>query len=96
MSGYEDLEEEDLGVAGSMEGIKKGNHHSCFFTTHLTMTQPRWLSCAPTEEVANEIRRAMDDAMGVVWVAKNDGKIVPGGSAPPVRWLTTCVTMQHQ
>ena len=40
--------------------------------------------CAPTEEVANEIRRAMDDAMGVVWVAKNDGKIVPGGSAPQV------------
>ena len=39
--------------------------------------------CAPTEEVANEIRRAMDDAMGVVWVAKNDGKIVPG-SAPQI------------
>ena len=26
----------------------------------------------------------MDDAMGVVWVAKNDGKIVPGGSAPQI------------
>ena len=40
--------------------------------------------CAPTEEVANEIRRAMDDAMGVVWVAKNEGSIVPGGGAPQV------------
>ena len=40
--------------------------------------------CAPTEEVAHEIRRAMDDAMGVVWLAKKEAEVVAGGGAPQV------------
>ena len=85
VSGYEDLEEEDLGEAGSLEVIIQEGQPP-FMLLHDTPNNDAasLVICAPTEEVANEIRRAMDDAMGVVWVAKNDGKIVPGGSAPQV------------
>ena len=85
VSGYEDLESEDLGVAGKMEEVIQEGQ-SPFMLLHDTPNNDAssLIICAPTEEVANEIRRAMDDAMGVVWVAKNDGKIVPGGSAPQV------------
>lgn len=85
VSGYEDLEENDLGEAGSLEEIIQEGQ-SPFMLLHDTPNNEAasLVICAPTEEVANEIRRAMDDAMGVVWVAKNDGKIVPGGSAPQV------------
>ena len=85
VSGYEDLEEEDLGEAGSLEEIIQEGQPP-FMLIHDTPNNDAasLVICAPTEEVANEIRRAMDDAMGVVWVAKNDGKIVPGGSAPQV------------
>lgn len=85
VSGYEDLEAEDLGVAGKMEEVLQEGQ-SPFMLLHDTPNNDAssLIICAPTEEVANEIRRAMDDAMGVVWVAKNDGKIVPGGSAPQV------------
>ena len=85
VSGYEDLEEEDLGEAGSLEEIIQEGQPP-FMLLHDTPNNEAasLVICAPTEEVANEIRRAMDDAMGVVWVAKNDGKIVPGGSAPQV------------
>jgi len=85
VSGYEDLEENDLGVAGRMEEILQEGQ-SPFMLLHDTPNDDAssLVICAPTEEVANEIRRAMDDAMGVVWVAKNSNKIVPGGGAPQV------------
>lgn len=85
VSGYEDLEDSDLGIAGKMEEIIQEGQPP-FMLLHDTPNNDAssLVICAPTEEVANEIRRAMDDAMGVVWVAKNDGKIVPGGSAPQV------------
>jgi archaeal chaperonin len=85
VSGHEDLEESDLGVAGRMEEILQEGQ-SPFMLLHDTPNDDAssLVICAPTEEVANEIRRAMDDAMGVVWVAKNDEKIVPGGGAPQV------------
>lgn len=85
VSGYEDLEENDLGVAGRMEEILQEGQPP-FMLLHDTPNDDAssLVICAPTEEVANEIRRAMDDAMGVVWVAKNSKKIVPGGGAPQV------------
>ncbi len=85
VSGHEDLEESDLGVAGRMEEIIQEGQPP-FMLLHDTPNDDAssLVICAPTEEVANEIRRAMDDAMGVVWVAKNDEKIVPGGGAPQV------------
>ena len=85
VSGHEDLEENDLGVAGRMEEILQEGQ-SPFMLLHDTPNDDAssLVICAPTEEVANEIRRAMDDAMGVVWVAKNSNKIVPGGGAPQV------------
>ena len=85
VSGFEDLESDDLGVAGKMEEIIQEGQPP-FMLLHDTPNDDAssLVICAPTEEVANEIRRAMDDAMGVVWVAKNDGKIVAGGSAPQV------------
>ena len=85
VSGYEDLEAEDLGAAGSLEEvIQEGQPPYMLLHDTPNNDAASLVICAPTEEVANEIRRAMDDAMGVVWVAKNEGSIVPGGGAPQV------------
>lgn len=85
VSGYEDLEAEDLGTAGSLEEvIQEGQPPYMLLHDTPNNDAASLVICAPTEEVANEIRRAMDDAMGVVWVAKNEGSIVPGGGAPQV------------
>ncbi len=67
VSGYEDLEEDDLGEAGSLEEIIQEGQPP-FMLLHDTPNNEAasLVICAPTEEVANEIRRAMDDAMGVV------------------------------
>jgi chaperonin GroEL (HSP60 family) len=85
VSGFEDLEKSDLGVAGRMEEVLQEGQ-SPFMLLHDTPNDDAssLVICAPTEEVANEVRRAMNDAMGVVWVAKHDSKIVPGGGAPQV------------
>ena len=85
VSGYEDLEAEDLGTAGSLEEvIQEGQPPYMLLHDTPNNDAASLVICAPTEEVSNEIRRAMDDAMGVVWVAKNEGSIVPGGGAPQV------------
>lgn len=89
VSGFEDLEKGDLGVAGRLEEVLQEGQ-SPFMLLHDTPNDDAssLVICAPTEEVANEVRRAMDDAMGVVWVAKHDNKIVPGGGAPQVGMAT--------
>ena len=85
VSGYEDLEAGDLGTAGSLEEvIQEGQPPYMLLHDTPNNDAASLVICAPTEEVSNEIRRAMDDAMGVVWVAKNEGSIVPGGGAPQV------------
>jgi len=85
VSGYEDLEDEDLGVAGSIEEhIQEGQSPFMLLRDTPNDEAASLIICAPTEEVAQEIRRAMDDAMGVVWVAKQEGAVVPGGGAPQV------------
>ena len=37
---------------------------------------------APTEHVVAEIKRAFDDAIGVVSIAHEDNSVLPGGGAP--------------
>ena len=37
---------------------------------------------APTQHVVDEVARAFDDAVGVVSVALEDNRVLPGGGAP--------------
>lgn len=85
VSGWEDLEEEDLGSAGKCEEvIQEGQPPFMLLHDTPTANTASLIICAPTEEVAHEIRRAMDDAMGVVWLAKKEAEVVAGGGAPQV------------
>jgi len=85
VAGFEDLEEGDLGVAGSIEEyLQEGQPPFMLLRDTPNALASSLIVCAPTEEVGREIRRAMDDAMGVVWVARNEGNIVPGGGAPQI------------
>jgi chaperonin GroEL (HSP60 family) len=39
---------------------------------------------APTQQISEEINRAMTDAVGVVHIARIEGKVIPGGGASQV------------
>jgi len=85
VSGWEDLEAGDLGSAGRCEEvIQEGQPPFMLLHNTPAANTASLIICAPTEEVAHEIRRAMDDAMGVVWLAKKEAEVVAGGGAPQV------------
>ena len=84
VSSLEDLRAEDLGKAGSVEERKVGDDDMTFVTE---CQNPRAVSImlrASTEHVVDEIERALEDALRVVSVAVEDGKVVAGGGAPEV------------
>jgi len=76
----ETFAEKDLGSAGLLEEVSIGERPMIKITGTPNQTTVSVLVRAPTEHVVAEIKRAMDDAIGVVSIA-NEG-ILPGGGAP--------------
>ncbi|MBC7318790.1 TCP-1/cpn60 chaperonin family protein [Candidatus Bipolaricaulota bacterium] len=84
VTNIEDLTEEDLGEAGVVYEKK-------IFDELLTFVEdckdPKALSIilrGSTRQVAEEVERAVEDAIGVVSATVEDGKVVAGGGAPEV------------
>ena len=86
VSSIGDLEVSDLGECGNISsnnqeswdkpvlhptGLKDSNRHSVLCT-------------GPSQEAADEVARALDDAIGVTWLAHNSSEVVTGGGAPQV------------
>ncbi len=77
----DDLSAKNLGKAGSVEERKIGEDKFTFVTECPSAKAVSILLRGGTEHVVDEAERAMHDALSVVAVALEDGKMTPGGGA---------------
>ncbi|HUR69948.1 MAG TPA: thermosome subunit beta [Candidatus Thermoplasmatota archaeon] len=84
VSNLDDLRPTDLGKAGLVEERKIGSDDLTFVTECANPKAVSVLLRGSTEHVADEIERALEDALRVVAVAVEDGKIVAGGGSPEI------------
>ena len=86
VSSVGDLSEDDLGTCGlinefNQEGWSKPVLH---FRKVPNVLRHSIVCTGPSQEAADEVSRALDDAIGVTWLALNNKKIVTGGGSPQV------------
>lgn len=77
----DDLSGKNLGKAGSVEERKIGEDKFTFVTECPSAKAVSILLRGGTEHVVDEAERALHDALSVVAVALEDGKMTPGGGA---------------
>ena len=78
----DDLTDKDLGNAKIVEEVKIGNDNMVFIRECSNPKAVSLLIRGGTEHVIDEIERAIQDALGVLKSAIEDGNIVAGGGAP--------------
>jgi len=81
VTNMDDLSGEDLGNAARVEERKIGESDMTFITGCPEAKSVSVLLRGGTEHVVDEIRRAFDDAVGVVSVAWEDGAVLTGGGS---------------
>jgi len=81
ITNIEDISPEDLGNAARIEEKKIGESDMTFITGCPEAKSVSVLLRGGTEHVVDEIRRAFDDAVGVVSVAWEDGAVLTGGGS---------------
>jgi len=81
VTNIDDLSSTDLGSASKVEEKKIGDSDMVFVTGCPEAKSVSVLLRGGTEHVVDEIRRAFDDAIGVVAVAHEDGAILTGGGS---------------
>jgi thermosome len=81
VTNMDDLTLDDLGAAAKVEERKIGESDMTFLTGCPEAKSVSVLLRGGTEHVVDEIRRAFDDAVGVVSVAWEDGAVLTGGGS---------------
>ncbi len=81
---YTELKASDLGTADCVEEKEVGTDSMTFITGCKNPKAVSIIIRAGTEHVADEVERAMTDAIRVVGVAIEDGKVVAGAGAPEI------------
>ncbi len=81
VTNLDDLSAQDLGHAEKVEEKKIGESEMTFITGCPEAKSVSVLLRGGTEHVVDEIRRAFDDAVGVVSVAWEDGAVLTGGGS---------------
>ena len=81
VTNLDDLTADDLGHAAKVEERKIGESDMTFITGCPEAKSVSVLLRGGTEHVVDEIRRAFDDAVGVVSVAWEDGAVLTGGGS---------------
>ncbi len=81
LSGLEEIKESDLGEAGRVEERKIGDDKMTFITGCKNAKAVSILVRGGTEHVVDEIERGLHDALSVIAVAIEDGKMTSGGGA---------------
>jgi len=84
ISNLDDLTKDDLGNSGIVEERKIGDDKMTFVTECKNPKAVSILIRGSTEHVTDELERALHDALSVVKVALEDGKMTPGGGAAAV------------
>jgi chaperonin GroEL (HSP60 family) len=77
----DELSEKDLGKAAQVEEKKIGESDMVFITGCKNPKAVSVIIRGGTEHVIDEVERALHDALRVIGVAIEDGKLVPGGGA---------------
>ena len=81
VTNIDDLSSDDLGNASKVEERKIGESDMVFVTGCPDAKSVSVLLRGGTEHVVDEVRRAFDDAVGVVAVAHEDGVVLTGGGS---------------
>ena len=81
VTNIDDLGADDLGQAAKVDERKIGDSDMVFVTGCSDAKSVSVLLRGGTEHVVDEIRRAFDDAIGVVSVAREDGAVLTGGGS---------------
>ena len=81
VTNIDDLSSDDLGHASKVDERKIGESDMVFVTGCADAKSVSVLLRGGTEHVVDEIRRAFDDAVGVVAVAHEDGVVLTGGGS---------------
>lgn len=84
VTNLDDLSQEDLGNAGLVEEAKVGDENMLFVKQCSNPKAVTLLIRGGTEHVADEVKRAIDDAIGDVINALKNGKVVAGAGAPEI------------
>jgi thermosome len=81
VTNVDDLSSDDLGSAAKVEERKIGDSDMVFITGCPEAKSVSVLLRGGTEHVIDELRRAFDDAVGVIKVAWEDGSVLTGGGS---------------
>jgi thermosome len=84
VSNLKELTEKDLGKAGIVEQVKVGDEDMTYVKDCKNPKAVTILIRGGTEHVIDEVKRAMEDAIGDVSAALSIGKVVAGAGAPEV------------
>jgi len=84
VTNLDDLSKDDLGFAGIVEEKKIGDEDMTYVRECKNPKAVTILIRGGTEHVIDEIKRAMDDAIGDVSAALKTGKVVAGAGAPEI------------
>lgn len=79
-----ELEESDLGFAGLVESVKVGDEEMTYVRNCKNPKTVTLLIRGGTEHVIDEIKRAVEDAIGDIIAALKVGKVVAGAGAPEI------------
>jgi len=80
----DDLNSEDLGIAGQVYEKKIFDEILLFIEDCIDPKAVSIILRGSTKHVAEEVERAVDDAIGVVAATLEDGQVVAGGGAPEI------------
>ncbi|MFA4934383.1 MAG: thermosome subunit alpha [Candidatus Methanoperedens sp.] len=88
VSKLDGVEEDDLGKADIVEERGVGNYKMVYIEGCRNPKAVSILIYSGAEHVADEVERALDDALRVVGVVIEDGKVVAGGGSPEMEMAT--------
>ncbi len=84
VSNLEDLSENDLGSAGLVEEVKVGDEEMTYVKNCKNPKSVTILVRGGTDHVIDEIKRALDDAVGDLAAAMKNGKVVAGAGSTEI------------
>ena len=84
ITNLEDLREEQLGYSGIVEEVKVGDEPMIFIRNCENPKSVTILVRGSTEHIIDEVRRALEDAIGDLAAALKQGKVVGGAGAPEI------------
>jgi thermosome len=84
ISNLDELSSSDLGTAGVVEEVIVGNSEMIFIRECSHANVVSIILRGGTEQVVSNLARAINDALRVVGVVIEDGRVVPGGGSPEI------------